>query len=48
MYVFGSVWVGSFGGEWVRGLGLGSANPGGTGESRICVCSGCHKHTTSA
>ena len=31
MYVFGSGWVGGVGGEWVRGLGLGFTNPGGTG-----------------
>ena len=30
--------VGGVGGEWVRGLGLCFTNPGGTGESGICVC----------
>ena len=38
MYVFGSGRVGGVGGEWVRGLGLNFTNPGGTGESGICVC----------
>ena len=36
MYVFGSGRGGRCWGEWVRGLGLGFNNPGGT--SRICVC----------
>ena len=34
--------VGGVVGEWVRGLGLGFTNPGGTGGSEICVlCFGC-------
>ena len=39
------VWVGERWevlGEWVRGLGLGCTNPGGTGGKwDICVCFGC-------
>ena len=35
VYVLGS----GLGG--VKGLGLGFTNPGGTGESGICVCFGC-------
>ena len=30
------------GGEWVRGLGLGFTNPGGTwGNWDMCLCFGC-------
>ena len=30
------------GGEWVRGLGLGFTNPGGTGGKwDMCLCFGC-------
>ena len=32
------VCVGGVRGKWVRGLGLGFTNPGGTGESGMCVC----------
>ena len=39
MYVFDS---GGVGREWVRGLGLGFTNPGGTREkSDMCLCFGC-------
>ena len=40
MYVFGFAWggVGGFGGEWMRGLGLGFTNPRGTRGSGIYVC----------
>ena len=38
MYVFSSGRSGRCWGEWVRGLGLGFTNPGGTGETGICVC----------
>ena len=41
-YVFGSGRVGGVGGEWVRGLGLGSTNPRGTGGKwDMCMCFGC-------
>ena len=34
--------VGGVGGEWVRGLGLGFTNPGGTGiKWDLCLCFGC-------
>ena len=39
MYVFDS---GRGCGEWVRGLGLGFTNPGGTGGKwDMCLCFGC-------
>ena len=39
MYVFGS---GRGWGEWVRGLGLGFTNSGGTwGKWEMCLCFGC-------
>ena len=43
MYVFGSWRVGGVGGEWVRGLDLGSTNPGATGgkwDMCLCFCCG--------
>ena len=42
MYVFGSERGGRCLGEWVRGLGLGFTNPGGTGGKwDMCMCFGC-------
>ena len=42
MYVFGAGQMGGVGDEWVRGLGLGFTNPGGTGEKwDMCLCFGC-------
>ena len=40
--VFGSGRGGKYWGEWVRGLGLGFANPAGTwGKWDMCLCFGC-------
>ena len=42
MYVFVLGRGGRCWGEWVRGLGLGFTNPGGTGGKwDICLCFGC-------
>ena len=42
MYVFGSGRVEGVGSEWVRELGLGFTNPGGTwAKWDICLCFGC-------
>ena len=42
VYVFGSGGVGGEGGEWMRGLGLGFANPVGTGGVLdVCLYLGC-------